>query len=74
MLTGSTISLHGRSGIEISKPRKGRVPHVEPEAGALFTKQKMIQNSVTTCTNLETNLKGFNFVESLLRKIPRGPA
>jgi len=69
MLIGSTISLQGRSRIEINKPRKGRVPHVEPEVGALFTKQKMIQNSVTTCTNLGTKLKGFNFVESLLSKI-----
>ena len=73
-MTDSTISLQGRSRIEISKPRKGRVPHVEPEAGALFTKQKMIQNSVTTCTNLGMKLKGFNFVESLLRKIRHGPA
>ena len=67
-MTGSTISLQGRSRIEISKPRKGRVLHAEPEPRALFTKQKMIQNSVTTCTNLGTKLKGFNFIESLLRK------
>jgi len=68
-MTGSTISLQGRCRIEISKPRKGRVPHVEPEPRDLFSKQKMIQNSVTTCTNLGTKLKGFNFVESLLSKI-----
>ena len=39
-MTGSTISLQGRSRIEISKPRKGRVLHAEPEPRALFTKQK----------------------------------